>query len=208
MPPSERHSGDLSQLATVTSTTLLDGLLDPANRTVWNQYVDRYRPLVVRFCGRVGLEANDAEDVAQTSLLDFSQAYTAGSYDRERGRLREWLYGIVRNRIKNFRRRRKDREVQVGADADGPFAELAAREDFEELWEEEWRDAVIRQCLHEVRREVEEQTYRAFELFAVEERPANQVAQELGITPNAVYGAKRRIMERLKELRPMIEEAF
>ena len=59
-----------------------------------------------------------------------------------------------------------------------------------------------------VRREIEEQTYQAFELFAVEELPAAEVAERLGITPNAVYGAKRRVMERLKELRPVLEEDF
>jgi len=207
MSPSEQPPDDLSRLATVTSTTLLNGLRDPANQTIWSQYVDRYRPLVVRFCGRLGLEANDAEDVAQTSLLDFSQTYVAGGYERERGRLRDWLYGIVRNRIKNFRRR-KDREVPADPAADGPFAELAARADLDEIWEEEWRDAVIRQCLREVRREVEEQTYRAFELFAIQERPADEVAAELGVTPNTVYGAKRRVMERLRELKPVLEEDF
>ena len=206
--PTPSSDDDLDRLATVTSTTLLDGLRDPANRTIWNQYVDRYRPLVVRFCSRLGLESNDAEDVAQTSLVDFSQTYVAGGYERERGRLRDWLYGIVRNRIRNHRRSESVRELPVDHEPEGPLGALAAREDLGEIWEEEWRDAILRFCLREVQREVDEPTYRAFELFALEERSASEVAQELGLTPNAVYGAKRRIMERLKELRPRLEEAF
>ena len=58
-----------AHLGTVTSTTLLQGLKDPANEVVWQQYVERYRPLIVRYAQAVGLAAADAEDVAQESFV-------------------------------------------------------------------------------------------------------------------------------------------
>jgi len=198
-------------IATATSTSLLEGLRDPANEAVWREFVARYRPVLLRFARRLGVPGQDAEDVAQTSLFDFSRAYVAGAYARERGRLRDWLFGIVHNRVRGLRRR-PEREVQAPEPAGETAADfhdqLPAPEEAERLWEEEWRDAVLRQCLGEVRRDFGEPTYEAFRRFALEGRPAHEVARELGLSRNAVYGSKRRVLRRLRELRASVEETW
>lgn len=194
-------------LTTVTSTTLLHGLKDPANRTVWTSFIDRYRPLLVWFARRAGLPDAEAEDVAQQSLLAFSDAYRDGKFDPRRGRLRHWLFGIARTTTRGFLRQRR-RGGAVVETAGEVVAEVADDDRFAALWEAEWRDAVLRQCLREVAGEVQEATFRAFELFALEGRPAREVASELGITENAVFGAKRRVLARIRELRPLVEEIW
>jgi len=100
--------GDPFRLATVTSTTLLEGLKDPANGAVWEQWVDRYRPLVVRTARRIGVPAAEAEDVAQNALLAFALAYREGRYERSRGRLRAM-------RIFHARRRRSSSGNQMAS---------------------------------------------------------------------------------------------
>ena len=67
---------------------------------------------------------------------------------------------------------------------------------------------MLRQCLLEVSLEVEPKTFRAFELFARQGKPARDVANELGISENAVFGAKRRVLRRVRELLPKIEEVL
>lgn len=194
---------------TITSTDLLLGLRDPNNSSIWQQYVDRYRPLLVKYGRKLGLKDADAEDVAQLTLVTFCRAYQDGKYDRERGRLRVWLFAIARNQILNWHRRR-DREVQISNDADRTdfFAGIDDENRMEQVWEEEWRDAVVKHCLDEIRREVEPRTFEAFELFATQGVAAEVVGEKLGITANAVFGAKRRILRRLRELLPAAEEAF
>ena len=76
----------------------------------------------------------------------------------------------------------------------------------EKIWDQEWRDAVIRQCLDEVRREFDERSIQAFERFAWKGDSARQVADQLGMTPNAVFIAKHRIVKRIRELLPRMEE--
>jgi RNA polymerase sigma-70 factor (ECF subfamily) len=196
-------------VVTVTSTTLLEGLRDPGNQTVWLQFVDRYRPLILKYGQRLGLSGEDAEDVAQTSLIGFCESYRGQKYERERGRLREWLFGIVHNQVRNWQRRQGRGGAAVSeTKAEGLLGGLESRESLEQVWEEEWRGAVARACMDEVRREVQESTFRAFELFVLEGRPAEEVSAELGISPNAVYGAKRRILRRVRELKPFMEDVW
>lgn len=195
---------------TVTSTDLLTALRDPRNHEVWGRYVDRYRPLIVQYCKRLGLHDADAEDVAQTTLATFSGAYRDGKYDRERGRLRVWLFAIARNQLNTWYRRRREKEIQVGGSSDATdfFAGLSDETKSEEIWEQEWREAVLRQCLLEVRQEVDPKTFEAFELFASAGQSAEEVGRRLGMTANAVFSAKRRILRRVRELLPAIDDAF
>jgi RNA polymerase sigma-70 factor (ECF subfamily) len=59
-----------------------------------------------------------------------------------------------------------------------------------------------------VRSEVKPETMRAFERFALDELPADEVAAELGLTQNAVFGAKRRVLGRIRELLPLVEDTW
>lgn len=195
--------------STTTSTALLAGLKDARDAAVWREYVNRYRPLIVGHLQRVGLPAEDAEDLAQQSLVSFSTLYREGRYDRERGRLRDWLFGIVRNHVRHWRRDagRELQPVQAANQTDF-FERIADERSFEELWEQEWRDALVQQCLAQVRLEVDPRTLEAFDLFASQGVPAAEVARRLGMTPNAVFIAKHRILKRIRELLPLAEESF
>lgn len=188
-----------------TSTTLLAGLRGEQNETLWREYVDRYRPLIVSFARRLGLAEDAAEDVAQASLIAFSEGYRAGRYDRGRGRLRSWLFGIVHNQVRNWHRRRPPDEAFPATTA---FDQLEAPGELEPLWEEEWHRSVLARCTEAARGEFEPTTFAAFRRYAVDEVPAEEVARELGISVNAVYGAKRRVLRRIRELTPLIEEIW
>lgn len=202
---SNAHSINL----TITSTNLLLGLRDPKNSAIWQAYVGRYRPLLIAYGQKLGLREADAEDVAQLTLVNFCRAYQDGKYDRERGRLRTWLFAIARNQILNWYRTR-DSHLQLGDRSDvGQFpAELNDENRMEQIWEEQWRDALLRQGLEEIKREVEPRTFEAFQLFASDQHSAEEVGKRFGMTANAVFSAKRRILRRLRELLPQLEEAF
>ena len=99
--------------------------------------------------------------------------------------------------------------VDISAGGAAPLAEDEGEpEALLEIWEQEWRDAIVRQCLEQVRAEVQETTYEAFELFACRGWQAERVAEHLGLTPNAVFGAKRRVLERIRELRSEFEPVW
>jgi len=87
-----------------TTTGLLAGLHEPGNHTAWTEFDRRYRPILVGFLRRMGLNDTDAADVAQETLARFVQDYRQRKYDREQGRLRSWLIGIARCRLADMRR--------------------------------------------------------------------------------------------------------
>lgn len=187
-------------LITNTNTLLLVGLKDRANEQVWSEFCSRYQPVLVAFGRRLGLKEADAEDAAQETLIAFADAYRKGLYDPARGRLRTWLFGIARHKICGTQRSDARRPV-VQADEPTRLMDTVPDEaTMTAAWELEWQRAIIDACLAHVRRDVEETTIRAFQLFVLQEWPADRVAAELGISRNAVFKAKRRVLSKMREI--------
>ena len=95
-----------------------------------------------------------------------------------------------------------------GAEAEAALGALASEDDLRALWERESSDALLCECLRVVRGEVSATTLRAFQRFALDELPADEVARELGVSRNAVFQAKRRVLAKLRELLPAVREAW
>ena len=155
-----------------------------------------------------GLGQDDAAEVAQDALAAFCEEYRAGRYDRDRGRLRSWLFTLARTRAAHIHRQR-DRARGQQEEVPDP-EQLADDHRLDEVWEEEWRSAVVRQGLRVLREttRTEPRSVRAFELLCLEERPAEGVARELGMSTNAVYVAKHRVLERLRDILRRLEHEF
>lgn len=193
--------------STHTNTALLDELLDHSNHRAWGGVVERYRPLLVGFAGKMGLDPADAEDAAQIILMEFARSYASGGYDRSKGRLRQWLFGIARRQIANCKRRRPPEHVpQRDTRTTAFFDRLPGHGEYESAWQAQWDGFVMERALEIVRSEVMGQTMEAFHHFAVLGRPTSEVARDLGMTENAVFGAKRRVLARLREVVAEIEQ--
>ncbi len=194
-------------MITATNTELLVGLQDPQNSGAWNQFFDRYQKLLISFGRRLGLNETDAEDAAQEALVAFAAAYREGKYDRTKGRLRTWLSGIATNKIRDVQRRRRS-TVQLPDSEEGqdPFQELPDQSTMDEVWDEEWKQSVLKACLQEVRQHVEPRTMQAFELFVFQDWPAERVAEHLKISVDSVFQAKTRILKRMRKVREYMEQ--
>ncbi len=195
---------------TVTSTALLQGLRDHDNSEAWQQFMRRYEPMLMACARRAGLSEHDGRDVIQETLMVFMESYRDGKYDRERGRLRHWLQGIVFNKIRQAWRRQGNREVQV-IDQTGVTKFLNRVPDEAEIadiFDEEWERGVMNECLREVRREVDDKTFQAFKLYTMDAWPPEKVADHLGISKNAVYVYKKRVLTRLRRLQQEIAEVW
>lgn len=190
-----------------TNTALLAGLRDRNNDACWSEFFDRYQPVLLAFARKLGLNDQDAQDAAQETLIAFVGNYREGGYDREKGRLRTWLMGIASHKIRDVQRKR-GREVVIvnNPDSTAFLNKVPDDEQVSKVWDEEWQQAVVKRCLEEVRKQVKPKTMEAFELFAIEGLPAEKVAEQLGMTENAVWIAKNRVLSRMREIQKEYEE--
>ncbi|MGB9624501.1 MAG: RNA polymerase sigma factor [Phycisphaerae bacterium] len=193
----------------ITTTTLLDGLHQTANARAWRRFEERFHPMILAFARKLGLNETDAQDAAQETMMAFVEAYRQGRYDRSKGRLRSWLFGIARRTVVEIVRRRP-REVAVSDATDaGAFIETAEAPDTAaRIWEHEWRCAVLQACVAEVAQNIAPETLAAFDLYVLRQWPAERVAEQLGVTTNAVYVAKNHVLTRIRQIREQIEAAF
>lgn len=190
---------------TQTSTTLLEGLADSSDQGAWRKFDARYRPLVLAVARRMGLQNSDAEDAAQETMAAFVQAYRESRYDREKGSLKDWLRGFAYHKVRDLQRRRGREERPLVDKTDATrFLNRIEDKDVEAVWDEEWDNAVLRQCFEEIRQSVEPRTFEAFRLFVLEEWPAKRVASHLQVSEDVVYQSKSRILSRVRELLPQV----
>jgi len=182
-------------------------LRDQGNDQIWTDFCTRYQPLLLSFARKLGLTEHDAQDAAQEALLAFAEAYREGKYDRDKGRLRKWLLGIAAFKIRDVQRRH-GREIALAEtdDKTGLIGGLPDEHSMGQLWEAEWHRAIIGQCMDQVRGQFEPATLEAFELFVLQEWPAEKVASHLNISANAVFKAKRRVLSRIREAYSYLQE--
>ena len=64
------------------------------------------RPVVYRLYRQRGLQDADAADLTQEVLRAVAAGVGRLDYDPERGTFRGWLYGVVRNKLRDFLNRR------------------------------------------------------------------------------------------------------
>jgi RNA polymerase sigma-70 factor (ECF subfamily) len=109
-------------------------------------------------------------------------------------RFRGWLWTVTANRARERRRCQPSSPLQPGTDA---LAEVPARED-EAIDETEYREYLVRRALDLMQADFQPVTWKAFWECVTAERPAAEVAAELGISIDSVYAAKSRVLRRLR----------
>lgn len=181
-----------------TSLSLLERVREPADEEAWNRFVALYSPLLFQWASRAGLSENDADDLVQDVFVALVKELPTFQYDGTKS-FRAWLRKVLLNKWRDKLRRR--RELTIGGD-DPRFGELASadgEEAFNVISEEEYRQALIAQAFQLMRADFEPKTWQACWEFIVSEKSAAQVAAELKMTPKAVYMAKARVLQRLRQ---------
>jgi RNA polymerase sigma-70 factor (ECF subfamily) len=178
-----------------TPAALLERLRQSDDGAAWREFVYLYTPLLYSWALRLGLQAVDAVDLVQEVFLALYQALPEFHYNRQSS-FQAWLIALMRNKWQDWRRRRIP--VPVGG-IEAALDERAQGEDAATLEEAEYRVHLCARALRLIQSEFTPVTWMTFWATVVEGRPPREVALELGITPNAVYLARGRVLRRLRE---------
>ncbi len=190
-----------------TRESLLVRVRSPADREAWDQFVFIYRPVIYRLARHRGMQDADAQDLAQQVLMAVAAAI--GDFEKVDGsvRFRHWLRRVARNAIINALTRRPQDRAAGGSSVQELLVELPSidRESDAQI-EQEYRRELYLRAAKMVRGDVEEETWRAFELTVIENRGIEAAAVELDKPVGTIYAARSRIMRRLREAVRELEE--
>lgn len=180
-----------------TRYSLLARLADAADESAWRTFELTYQPAVYRYARSRGLQEADALEVVQEVMAAVYRAMESWKPSERAGSFRAWLAEAARRVTLQVLRQRDRRDRAVGGSSVRVVLEsveggASSPDDADDRrWAFFCAAAAVEQ-------EVQELTWRAFWLAAVEGRPAAAVARELGTTVGNVYSAKCRVLNRIR----------
>jgi len=183
-----------------TSQTWLDRLVAAPDGDDWNRLVGVYTPLLRAWLQRAGVPESDRADLAQDVLVVVVREI--GGFERRgSGAFRGWLRAILLNRVRaHFARPATRDRAAGGSSAAERFNELAdPASALSKQWDREHDEHVAARALARAREAFTASTWAAFQRHVLDGVPAAEVARELGMTAEAVYQARSRILRKLRQ---------
>lgn len=187
------HSTSRSLLARLRGDFEADAA---GHAAAWAEFVRIYGPQVLQWCRGCGLQESDAADVCQDVLVRFWKQSARFEYDPSR-RFRGYLRQVLNSALSGWSAAKKPEDSGDGTHS--VLASLPAREDLIQRIEAAYDTEVLAAAIDDVKTRVKPHTWRAFEITAIEQKPGHQAAEELGITINLVYSARRNVQNMLRE---------
>ncbi len=177
-----------------TSQSLLIRVRNASDFDAWAQFDRIYRPMLTRFSVASGLTDADAEDVVQHCMTAISQHIKSFEYDPARGRFKGWLRTLVSNRIRNLRRGTRE----FAADSHEFERPQSTESSPDDLFDVIWQQELLSHCLAEVRKDVAESSYAAFEALVLQEQPLEQVCRRFEMNAGQVHVIRFRMTQRIR----------
>lgn len=176
-----------------TDISLLHRLHSSCDREAWNRFVALYAPLLRTWAVRLQAIGPDVDELVQEVLLVLVRAMPEFEYEPG-GRFRGWLWTITKNKRRELLRRHRE-EKRVDLDLNS----IQADDPIEVRDATEYRNYLVARALTLMRSEFQTSTWCAFVETSLNERPAIDVANQLGLSVAAVYAAKSRVLRRLRQ---------
>jgi RNA polymerase sigma-70 factor (ECF subfamily) len=184
-----------------TSVSLLDRLRLQPDEDSWRRLVELYMPLIRTWLRRYAVSEEDAEDLSQEVMAVVVRELPQFVHNQRPGAFRHWLRAVTVNRLRGLWR---ERSGAARATGDSNFVAMLDQladpnSGLSRLWEQEHDQHVARRLMDLIRPQFEEKTWRAFRRVVLDGLKPAAVAQELGLSVNAVLLAKSRILSRFRQ---------
>ncbi|MEL7497769.1 MAG: RNA polymerase sigma factor [Planctomycetota bacterium] len=192
-----------------TRESLLLQIREPENREAWEEFVEIYRPVVFRMALAKGLQHVDALDLVQTVFISIAGSISKWEKRDGKTRFRNWLLRIAKNATLNALTRRPPDQA-IGGDTVAYELVNHAAEDSNEAsqLDLEYGRQIYLRAAEQVRNSVNESTWQAFELTAVQGISIASAASELGKSVGVIYAARSRVMKQLAAVVSKLEESY
>ena len=181
-----------------TPLTLLERIQTfPADLEAWDEFARRYQPMIHAWCVKWGLQASDADDVAQDVLVNLLTAMRTFRYDPARS-FHAWLKTVTQHALGHFSTGRRREPGQIGTGI--AIAELVeAGDDLEQRLESLFDRDLLAIAMRRVEKRVKPVTWDAFRLTALDGLTGQDAAHRLQIPVAHVFVARNRVQKLLQE---------
>jgi RNA polymerase sigma-70 factor (ECF subfamily) len=184
-----------------TPLSLLDRVRRNGQPIDWDRLIALYSPLLRSWLQRHPLQGADIEDLLQDILAVLVQKLPQFTHPGSSGAFRGWLRTILVYRLRWHWREKLRKPTHIGDEnaeqflnhLEQPESELSRR------WNLEHDRHVASRLLEVIRPEFSTKTWEAFQRYALDGRPLDEVAQELGLSANSVCVARSRVMRCLRQ---------
>lgn len=175
-----------------TPATLLHRLCDQPAPGDWERFVSLFTPLLRRWAARFGVSDSDTEDLLQELFVLLIRELPKFRYDPARS-FRAWLWTVFRHAALAWHKRQPQARTSLEQ-----LAEFSSPDSISEATEAEYRRYLLDRIMQIVETDFPAATWHIFRQVAIEGRPGVDVARDSGVTVNAVYLARSRVLARLR----------
>ena len=179
-----------------TRSSVLRAVADTENEAAWNRLFNLYAGFVFSIARRKGLNDTDADDMVQMVFTDLARNLPTFKYDREKGRFRSYLTGLVNWRVID-RLKTLKRDAELKADFRKHVRSAAGKDDT--FAEREWQAAATEEALRRIKPDVRPEHYAAFVASAIEGQDTEIVTKLYGISSDNLYQIRKRLTAKLRE---------
>lgn len=178
-----------------TRSSVLKAVAESENTAAWNRLFDLYAGFIFSIARHKGIKPEDADDIVQVVFADLARNLPTFKYDREKGRFRSYLTGLVNWRIiDRLKASKRDAELKAGF---WEAAKAAGGDD--EFSEREWQAAAMEEALRRMKPSVSPEHYAAFVASAVEGQDTDIVTKLYGMSRDSLYQIRKRLTVKLRE---------
>ncbi|MBO6307105.1 MAG: sigma-70 family RNA polymerase sigma factor [Paludibacteraceae bacterium] len=178
-----------------TRSSVLKAVADTENEAAWSRLFDLYAGFVFSMARHKGLKPEDADDIVQVVFADLARNLPTFKYDREKGRFRSYLTGLVNWRVVD-RLKASKRDAGLRANF---WKEAKAAGGDDEFSEREWQAAAMEEALCRMKPSVSPEHYAAFIASAVEGQDTDVVTKLYGISRDSLYQIRKRLTVKLHD---------
>ena len=179
-----------------TRSSVLRAVADTENEAAWNRLFNLYAGFVFSIARRKGLNDADADDMVQMVFTDLARNLPTFKYNREKGRFRSYLTGLVNWRVID-RLKTLKRDAELKADFRKYVRSAAGKDDT--FAEREWQSAATEEALRRIKLDVRPEHYAAFVASAIEGQDTEIVTKLYGISSDNLYQIRKRLTAKLRE---------
>ena len=179
-----------------TRSSVLRAVANTENEAAWQRLFDLYAGFVFSIARSKGLKEEDADDIVQIVFVDLARKLPTFKYDREKGRFRSYLTGLVNWRVMDrLKAAKRDAELKANF-----WEEVKAAGGDDDFSEREWQAAAMKEALRRMKPSVSPEHYEAFVASAIEGQDTETVMRLYGISRDNLYQIRNRLTARLREV--------